>query len=130
MAAAARELDLCSCPEHGIGIILSPGVADVIICHQPVVRKGDRVLCITGDVATIVEGCSEVIIGGHPVARKGDHTSHGGIILTGCPRVFICESRKLRCTKIAAAKRSPFIKHVSATRVRQRRPRGPVPTDQ
>jgi uncharacterized Zn-binding protein involved in type VI secretion len=124
MPVAARQFDVCSCPAHGLGVILSPGVADVFICHQPVVRKGDKVLCANLEVATIVEGCDEVIIGGQPVARKGDHTDHGGVILTGCPRVFICESPKLRCTKIAARKRSFLIRQVSVSRVEGLRRRG------
>jgi uncharacterized Zn-binding protein involved in type VI secretion len=111
MPAAARQFDLCSCPAHVGGVILSPGVADVFICHQPVVRKGDKVLCLTGDVATIIEGCSDVIIGGQPVARKGDHTDHGGVILTGCPRVKICEKVRGICKANAAKRRAAFIRY-------------------
>ena len=111
MPAAARKLDLCSCPEHGVGVITGPGFAEVLICHQPVVRKGDEVTCITGDVATIVEGCDSVIIGGKPVARKGSKTSHGGVILMGCPRVRICEPVCVVCQKLAARRRAKLLRY-------------------
>jgi uncharacterized Zn-binding protein involved in type VI secretion len=111
MPATARKSDLCSCPMHGSGVIIGPGLAEVLICHQPVVRKGDKVQCITGDIATIIEGCGDVIIGGQPVAKKGDHTDHGGVILTGCPRVYICQKIRGICKVNAARRRAAFIRY-------------------
>ncbi len=111
MPAAARKSDLCSCPEHGFGTIIGPGVADVLICNQAVVTKGDQVRCLTGDIATIIEGCNDVLIGGRPVARKGDHTSHGGVILTACPKVFICARMRSICKVNAARRGAAFIRY-------------------
>jgi len=92
-------------------VIIGPGVAEVLICNQPVVRKGDQVQCLTGDIATIIEGCDDVIIGGAPVARKGDHHSHGGVILIGCPRVHICRKIRGICKANAARRRAAYIRY-------------------
>jgi uncharacterized Zn-binding protein involved in type VI secretion len=98
-------------------VITGPGFEEVIICHQPVARKGDTVTCITGDVGVIVDGCESVIIGGQPVAKKGSKTSHGGIVLMGCPRVKICQSIRSICKGKAALRRAAFIRY---------RPRAPL----
>lgn len=112
MPPIARKLDLVSCPEHGGGLIVDTNVTDVIICHRPVATKGDKVLCLTGEVAEIVDGCSDVIIHGRPVARKGDKTSHGGVVLTACPRVLICQKPKAICKKEAASRGAAFIRNL------------------
>ena len=119
MPAAARKTDLCSCPQHGSGTLIGPGCEDVFICHQPVARKGDLVRCATGEIATIIEGCGDVIIGGQPVARKGDHTSHGGVILMGCPRVHICQKIRVICKMKASSRRAAFIRYVPRAPLRE-----------
>jgi uncharacterized Zn-binding protein involved in type VI secretion len=51
-------------------------------------RLGDTCIC-NGPPAVICGGSSSVMIGGMPAARFQDDTAHGGIIVTGCPSVFI-----------------------------------------
>src|SRR5579871_2914178 len=111
MLVIARRTDLCFCPEHLGGLVEDPGEPTVIICHQPAVRKGDKVMCLGGAEATIIEGCDTVLIGGKPAARKGDHTDHGGVILTGCPAVRIGRTRKMTCIRAAVKNKVPFINY-------------------
>jgi uncharacterized Zn-binding protein involved in type VI secretion len=54
----------------------------------PAARVGDMLTC-AGPPDTIVKGSATVMIGGMPAARMGDSTSHGGIIVAGCPNVNI-----------------------------------------
>jgi uncharacterized Zn-binding protein involved in type VI secretion len=49
---------------------------------------GDMATC-TGPPDSIILGSSTVLIGGKMAARMGDQTAHGGVILVGCPTVFI-----------------------------------------
>jgi uncharacterized Zn-binding protein involved in type VI secretion len=49
---------------------------------------GDQCTCV-GPPDVIVKGSATVLIGGQPAARMGDNTSHGGVIVVGCPTVLI-----------------------------------------
>lgn len=110
MPIVARFLDLTKCPAHGGGVIIT-GDLTVWVCFRPVARKGDKILCRTGDVDTILQGDETILIGGEPVACKGDPTEHGGIVLTGCPRVKLGGRYRISCVTGAAKKRSPFIRY-------------------
>jgi len=116
MPVVARKTDATLCPAHGPGKIVE-GLAEVLICFRPVARKGDEVRCRDGSTDVIVEGSSSVWIGGKPVAFKGHKTAHGGVILTGCPRVFIGLGLRNICKLRAARERAAFIRYLV-----QRRP--------
>jgi uncharacterized Zn-binding protein involved in type VI secretion len=91
---AARVSDLHTCPmitvlvPHVGGPILPPGAPTVLIGGLPAARVGDLATCI-GPPDAIVLGSMTVLIGGQPAARMGDLTSHGGVIVLGCPTVLI-----------------------------------------
>ncbi|GFO58412.1 type VI secretion protein [Geomonas silvestris] len=110
---AARVGDAHSCPmkeitvAHGGGPILE-GSPNVFIGGMPAARVGDKVHC-NGPVDMIVEGEPSVFINGRPAARMGDKTAHGGVIVAGCPTVFVGTSALGRCAEEAAAAGSPFI---------------------
>lgn len=90
---AARITDLHTCPAvsglvpHVGGPILT-GSADVLIGGMPAARVSDTALCV-GSPATVITGSATVLINGLPAARMGDQTSHGGVIVLGCPTVLI-----------------------------------------
>jgi uncharacterized Zn-binding protein involved in type VI secretion len=95
MPAAARITDLHTCPmvnpggvPHVGGPIAGAGVATVIIGGSFAAVTGDIAVC-TGPPDSIVKGSSTVMIGGRHAARQGDLTSHGGVIVAGCPTVQI-----------------------------------------
>jgi len=73
---------------HVGGPITGPGCATVIIGFMPAARVMDMCTCV-GPPDLIQKGSSTVQIGFMPAARMGDPTSHGGVILTGCPTVLI-----------------------------------------
>jgi uncharacterized Zn-binding protein involved in type VI secretion len=110
MPAVARETDRTTCPAHAKGKIID-GEGSVLACFQPVARKGDKVLCKDGSIDEIIEGDALVKIGHKPVARKGDKTAHGGVIMTGCPRVMIGEGLRNICKKEATRRGAAFIKY-------------------
>lgn len=116
MPVVARKTDTTLCPAHGGGKITG-GLDEVLICHKPVARKGDEVLCRDGSADVIVEGSSTVWIGGKQVALKGHRTQHGGVILTGCPRVFIDLGLRNICKLRAAKRRAAFIRYVVRKKV-------------
>ncbi len=111
MPVVARQTDLTSCPVHAKGKIID-GDDKVLVCFKPVARKGDKVLCKDGSIDVILDGEATVLIGGGPVACKGDKTTHGGVIMTGCPRVWIGRSIRSICKANAAQRRAAFIKYV------------------
>jgi uncharacterized Zn-binding protein involved in type VI secretion len=91
---AARVTDMHTCPmvdpgptPHVGGPIIS-GCLTVLIGELMAARVGDEATCL-GPVDTIVSGSETVFIGGMPAARVGDPTSHGGVIVAGCPTVVI-----------------------------------------
>ena len=95
MALAARISDMHTCPmltpggtPHVGGPILPAGEPTVLIGGLPAARLGDLATC-AGPPDTIITGSSSVMIGGMPAARMGDSTSHGGVIIIGCPTVMI-----------------------------------------
>lgn len=94
---AARLTDMHTCPmvtpgtppvPHGGGPIVSPGEPTVLIGNLPAARVTDMCVCV-GPPDTIVVGSTTVLIGGKPAARIGDQTTHGGVIVAGCPTVLI-----------------------------------------
>jgi uncharacterized Zn-binding protein involved in type VI secretion len=113
MPAVARETDKTTCPAHVKGEIIE-GEATVLACFKPVARKFDKVRCRDGSIDVIIEGEASVMIGGRPVACKGHKTEHGGVIVTGCPRVMIGQGIKNICKRGAAQKRAAFIKYSPA----------------
>jgi uncharacterized Zn-binding protein involved in type VI secretion len=91
---AARVGDMHVCPmvtgtvPHVGGPVLPPGAPTVLIGGMPAACVGDMLTCV-GPPDTIAKGSATVMIGGKPAARLGDSTSHGGIIVLGCPTVLI-----------------------------------------
>jgi uncharacterized Zn-binding protein involved in type VI secretion len=49
---------------------------------------GDQATCV-GPPDILLGGSPTVLIGSQPAARMGDSTSHGGVIILGCPTVLI-----------------------------------------
>lgn len=95
MPPAARITDMHLCPmvepgpvPHVGGPILPAGEPTVLIGGLPAARVGDKAVCV-GPPDTIIAGSGTVLIGGKPAARMGDSTSHGGVIILGCPTVII-----------------------------------------
>ncbi|WP_437335108.1 PAAR domain-containing protein [Sorangium sp. So ce394] len=94
MPPAARITDLHTCPmvepgpvPHVGGPVLS-GEGTVLIGFQPAARVGDSAQCVPA-IDSISAGEPTVIIGHKDAARMGDPTSHGGVIVKGCPTVLI-----------------------------------------
>lgn len=97
MPPAARVGDMHVCPmqtpaivpiPHVGGPIVGPGVPTVLIGGQPASVVGDMAICV-GPPDSIAMGSSTVMIGGKPAARLGDSSTHGGVIMLGCPTVMI-----------------------------------------
>lgn len=94
MGLAARLSDFHTCPmftgtvPHVGGTIIGPGTPTVLIGGLPAAVVGDSCLCV-GAPDSIVKGSTTVFICGKPAARMGDITSHGGVIVLGCPTVII-----------------------------------------
>jgi uncharacterized Zn-binding protein involved in type VI secretion len=97
MPAAARISDMHTCPkvEPGpvphVGGPVSVGEKTVLIGFMPAARVGDALVCV-GPPDSIKQGEPTVLIGGKEAARLGDPTSHGGVIVVGCPSVNIGSS--------------------------------------
>lgn len=94
MPQAARNGDIHMCPKvngiipHVGGSIITPESRTVLIGGSPVAHQGDNVTCL-GQPNRIATGSSTVFINGRPAARVGDQTTHGGMIVQGCPTVNI-----------------------------------------
>ena len=97
MPPAARIGDMHACPmvtpgvppiPHVGGPILPPGCPTVLIGGQPAARVTDLCVCV-GPPDSIVMGSTTVLIGYLMAARIGDPTTHGGVIVIGCPTVLI-----------------------------------------
>ncbi len=95
MPPAARVSDMTACPmvdpgpkPHVGGPIIPPCQHNVIVGGMPQARVSDKSVCV-GPLSTIIRGSATVLVGGKPAARIGDQTSHGGVIVTGCPNVLI-----------------------------------------
>lgn len=97
MPPAARITDLHTCPkvEPGpvphVGGPVILGEPTVLIGSEPAARVGDKLTCI-GPPDSVSQGEPSVLIGGKDAARLGDSTSHGGVIVKGCPTVLIGSS--------------------------------------
>jgi uncharacterized Zn-binding protein involved in type VI secretion len=90
LAARITDMHTCPCPTHVGGPTIS-GETTVLIGFMPAARVGDSLVC-AGPPDSIASGDSTVIIGDKHAARLGDPTSHGGVIVAGCPTVIIGES--------------------------------------
>ncbi|KYF84494.1 hypothetical protein BE17_52980 [Sorangium cellulosum] len=94
MPPAARITDMHTCPKvepgpvpHVGGLVLA-GEGTVLIGFQPAARVGDSAMCVPA-IDSISAGEPTVLIGYKDAARMGDPTSHGGVIVKGCPTVLI-----------------------------------------
>lgn len=95
MPLAARLSDNHTCPmvnpggvPHIGGPVSGPGIPTVLIGGLPAAVIGDTLIC-AGPPDSILTGSATVMIGGRPAARVGDMTTHGGVIMIGCPTVMI-----------------------------------------
>lgn len=90
---AARMGDMHTCPmvtgvvPHVGGPIIK-GQPTVLIGKMPSARATDMATCV-GPPDVIAKGSATVLVGKMPAARMGDMTSHGGVIVIGCPTVLI-----------------------------------------
>lgn len=78
-------------PVPHVGGPVIKGQPNVLTGKMPQARVSDMCVC-AGPPDTIVRGSSGVFVGGMPAARMGDNTSHGGVIVAGCPTVIIGET--------------------------------------
>ncbi|MDI3290302.1 PAAR domain-containing protein [Polyangium sp. 15x6] len=78
-------------PVPHVGGPVVVGEPTVFIGFQPAARVGDKLVCV-GPPDSVSRGEPTVRIGGKHAARIGDPTSHGGIIVKGCPTVLIGSS--------------------------------------
>ena len=91
MPFAARITD----PTGHPGMIVGPGVPNVLITGLPAVCVGDQHACMMPPVAgphpptPIAKGSATVMIGKRPAARMGDMTGCGAPIVMGAPTVNI-----------------------------------------
>lgn len=91
MPAAARITDTTT---HG-GIIVGPGVANVLIGGMPAAVLGDNHICPIPPpahlptVSPFPMGSSTVMIGGKPALRVGDSCLCGAAAAVGEPTVII-----------------------------------------
>lgn len=115
MPPAARITDMHVCPkvEPGpvphIGGPTTSGEATVIVGFQKAARVGDSLLCVGPGVSdSISRGEPTVIIGNKHAARLGDPTSHGGVLVAGCPTVIIGSSTQSFTIQVAAQNGTPF----------------------
>jgi uncharacterized Zn-binding protein involved in type VI secretion len=97
MPPAARVGDMHACPmvtpgtppvPHVGGPVIPAGCPTVLIGGAPAARVGDMATCV-GPADVIVQGSPSVQIGGALSARVGDVSSHGGVVVAGCPSVLI-----------------------------------------
>ena len=104
MPAAARITDLHTCPMVNPGPVphvggpVTSGEGTVIIGSMPSARVGDSARCVPA-TDKISRGESSVIIGDKDAARIGDTTTHGGVIVKGCPTVLIGSSPQAESLK-------------------------------
>jgi hypothetical protein len=66
------------------------GYPTVLIGMMAAARVTDQALCV-GPPDAIAKGSPTVLIGSLMAARMGDLTTHGGVIVMGCPTVIIGE---------------------------------------
>nr|WP_232537833.1 PAAR domain-containing protein [Cystobacter fuscus] len=95
-------------PVPHVGGPTASGEPTVLIGFMPAARVGDSLVC-AGPPDSVSQGESTVLIGGKPAARLGDPTSHGGVIVVGCPTVLIGTPAQAQCLASAAKKGMPVI---------------------
>ena len=78
-------------PVPHVGGPVIVGETSVLIGYMPAAREGDKLVCC-GPPDAVKKGEPTVLIGNKPAARIGDSTSHGGVIVAGCPTVTIGSS--------------------------------------
>lgn len=93
MPPAARISDMHTCPmsdgpKPHVGGPIIKGEPTVKIGFMPAARVTDTLTCV-GPPDMIAKGSATVKIGFLPAARLGDQTVHGGVIVTGFPKVMI-----------------------------------------
>lgn len=99
MPPAARITDMHTCPvPTHVGGPVVIGEPTVIVGMMPAAREGDKLVCATGP-DSVARGESTVLIGHKPAARMGDPTTHGGVIVIGCPTVIIGSSAQVEALK-------------------------------
>jgi len=115
MPPAARITDMHVCPKVNPGPVphiggpTTSGEATVIVGFQKAARVGDSLLCVgPGASDSISRGEPTVIIGNKHAARLGDPTSHGGVLVAGCPTVIIGSSTQSFTIQVAAQNGTPF----------------------
>jgi uncharacterized Zn-binding protein involved in type VI secretion len=86
---------------HVGGPMLS-GFPTVLIGGIPAARVMDTLICV-GPPDAVVKGSLTVMIGNMPAARIGDPTTHGGVVMMGCPTVIIGDVVKATAGAPAAA---------------------------
>jgi uncharacterized Zn-binding protein involved in type VI secretion len=113
MPPASRIGDMHVCPKvepgpvpHVGGVVVS-GAGTVLIGYMPAARVGDTELC-NAPPDSVSQGESSVIIQGALAARLGDGSSHGGLLVAGCPTVIIGSSTQAQTIQIAASNGTPF----------------------
>jgi len=117
MPPAARISDMHTCPkvEPGpvphVGGPVASGEATVLIGFMPAARVGDSLVCM-GPPDSVSQGEPTVLIGNKPAARLGDPTSHGGVIVAGCPTVLIGAPQQEKCMAQSASRGAPFVTQV------------------
>jgi len=114
MPAAARLTDLHVCKEHGGPTPIVTSASTVNIGFKPAARLGDRAACPAK--AEIARGEATVRIEGKEAARVGDPTEPKGVIMTGCPTVFIGSTPEVDALIAAAAQGIPFLECESCGR--------------
>ena len=113
MPPAARITDMHTCPMVNPGPVphvggpVVAGCATVMIGYEPAARVGDSAICVPGK-DSISAGSSNVMIGDQQAARLGDPTTHGGVVVAGCPTVIIGTSNQVDALAAAAAVGTPF----------------------
>src|SRR5262249_20773496 len=115
MPSAARLTDLHTCqalPAHTTPIVTS--ARSVNIGFRPAARAGDRAAC--PGQAAIAMGSANVFIEGKEAARLGDPTDPKGVIVSGCPTVFIGSTPEVEALIAAAAQGIPFLECESCKR--------------
>ena len=122
MPPAARITDMTACPAVApgptphVGGPIVTGEPTVLTGFQPQARVTDKALCAPGIPATIVRGSTTVFVSWKQAARLGDATSHGGVVVTGCPTVIIGDvippfvPGSKPCLRRAAEAGSAFVK--------------------
>jgi uncharacterized Zn-binding protein involved in type VI secretion len=118
MPPAARVTDLHTCPmtigpvPHVGGPVMPAGEPTVLIGFLPAARVGDMAVC-TGPPDSIAMGEPTVMIGNKMAARIGDPTTHGGVIVLGCPSVMIGSSAQ---GQALSGSNAPFCKECERAR--------------